>query len=450
MARLTGEISTVEREMKLAGCSPALMCSAASRLLQIAKRMRLVNDGVDKANEGIDNLKLQGDRLENVMLGNADLTTGGIAEQKSAIRIARTALTNRAQRVSELEREAKMAQLERVAALTKEKQTPGGSSASTDVPKAKAKAAAAPTAEGVEPATKAKAKPRAKPAAKVVDLSGIALQPEVAPSVQPECGEAWEKASHAVQDGLKDWRVNSLPPQLLQRLMEFVNKAIPHCQVLKHGRFKIAVTTRPKLSFVVPQIDGALGHYWWQQVAEDYGQVEPMPRLLQEVLLFYNDLYKQKWNHIMITLHRDGTCGIPPHQDKSHSKDSHGAVEDAAPLLDLSLGAVRQFVVLHAEGGDSEEDLDKRAICKFTMEHNSALFLPAFVNAECFHHVPLLPGALPRCSVLLRKVDKKFIHPTEARVRNWAGEWTDLVTGKDKTPVEVRRQDLAKSLPGEF
>ena len=52
--------------------------------------------------------------------------------------------------------------------------------------------------------------------------------------------------------------------------------------------------------------------------------------------------------------------------------------------------------------------------------------------------------------MLLRRVDKRFIHPEEARVRNAGGEWEDLVKGKTTTPVELRRQNLAEIMPEYF
>ena len=304
-----------------------------------------------------------------------------------------------------------------------------------------------------QPQAKAKAKAKAKASA-MPDLSAIVLQPEDynrATVEHPEHGPAWDKATKEQQEAIvAHWKLDSLPPDLLEPLMTFLNEAVKHAIVLKGGQYNNDISSRPKLSFAIPRKDGALGLYWWRQAVEDYGRVEPMPPVLEDVVKFYNDLYKNTWNHLMITVHQDGNCGIPPHQDKSHSRSSKGVVESVMPLLDLSLGATRDFVVLHEGIKGNENDLEPHTICTFRMVHNSSVVMPGYINAQCYHAVPLQPLALPRVSVLLRRVDKKFIHPTEARVCHGVGKWEDLVKGKTKTPVEVRRQNLATIMPEYF
>ena len=296
------------------------------------------------------------------------------------------------------------------------------------------------------------AKPKAnkQKAAKSPDLASLVLQAGSASVGGPmvvERGPAWDKVSkevHQAIDGMG--RLLALAQPLLDRLMTFLNKVMKHAIVLKSGQYKIDISTRPKLSFSIPEQDGALGLYWWRQAIEDYGRVEAMPKVLREVIDCYSAMDKESYNHAMLTLHIDGSCGIPEHQDKAFSKDSKGQVENGSAIRDFSFGCTRSFVISHQLKKDTFEE-----VAKFTMEHNSTLLLPGFVNAKLFHAVPLQEGCGPRVSLVLRRVDKKFVHPTENKMRTHNGEWTDLVKGgKAKTPVELRRQDIASQFPEEF
>ena len=87
--------------------------------------------------------------------------------------------------------------------------------------------------------------------------------------------------------------------------------------------------------------------------------------------------------------------------------------------------------------------MEDESIASIDMTHGSYLSIPGRLNANYKHCIPLQPEVtLPRVSLVFRRVDKKYIHPSENKIRNHRDkDWKDFKDAKGKI-VEVRRQTL--------
>ena len=119
------------------------------------------------------------------------------------------------------------------------------------------------------------------------------------------------------------------------------------------------------------------------------------------------------------------------------------AIERVCTIADISLGATRKFMIVEptAEGEDMAS-LEEHRVVSIDMTHGSFLSMAGSMNADFNHCVPLQPEvAAPRVSLVFRRVDKKYIHPSEDMIRlHSAKDWSHIKNSKGKL-VKLRRQE---------
>jgi hypothetical protein len=260
-----------------------------------------------------------------------------------------------------------------------------------------------------------------------------------------ELGPNFKRLKKSVREDIQaNFKLERVPPTLLSEVMEFMNLNMHRFRIHKVARKQSDLDERPKLVFAIPDPDhGGFGLYTWGQAMEDYGRVEEAPDVIIRLINYMSDLYDEQFNHCMMTLHVDGDCGIPPHPDKSFSKESEGKNETASKLADISLGATRSFMLVpNALGSnDSVDNMKAQSVATLNMTHGTSLCMQAPWNTLVKHCVPLDPSVTsPRISMVFRRVDKRFIHPTENLERAWnSNEWKAILNNK-KQAVILRRQ----------
>ena len=280
-----------------------------------------------------------------------------------------------------------------------------------------------------------------------VDFSQVRIVPNDELPADVELGPHFETLDQSTKQEIEaSFKLQQLPPTLLSIVVDFVNANMRRFRIHKVARKQSDLDERPKLVFAVPHPDhGGFGLYTWGQAMEDYGRVEEPPEVIRRLLDHMSNLYEEEFNHCMMTLHNNGNCGIPPHPDKSFSKESKGKNETASKLADISLGATRAFMLVpnSLDSNDSVENMEAQAVATLRMTHGTSLCMQASWNTLVKHCVPLDASVTaPRISMVFRRVDRRFIHPTE-NLERYAGskEWKPLVNTK-KEPVILRRQDV--------
>jgi hypothetical protein len=249
------------------------------------------------------------------------------------------------------------------------------------------------------------------------------------------------------------FKLSALPEEQLTEITDFVNRSRNNFKVHLFGRQTAPVTERPKLVYGIPESDGGLGIYSWGQVIEEYGRVEPAPAVIKRLVDWMSDHHgledDERFNHCMLTLHLNGSCGIPPHNDSAHSKDASKASENAAMIVDLSLGASRSFFLVPNELKNQTclETVQESSIASLKMTHGSFLALEGEWNEKMKHCVPHEVGIdKPRVSIVFRRVDKRFLHPTESKERSFKDtEWKQLKRGKEDVQVRRQHEESAKA-----
>jgi hypothetical protein len=278
-----------------------------------------------------------------------------------------------------------------------------------------------------------------------VDFSHVRIVPTDELPGDVELGPNFKILEKSMKQELKaDFKLQQLPPTLLSLVVDFVNANMHRFRIHKVARKQSDLDERPKLVFAIPDPEhGGFGLYTWGQAMEDYGRVEEAPEVIRRLIEHMSDLYNEQFNHCMMTLHVDGTCGIPPHHDKSFNKESEGKNETASKLADISLGATRAFMLVPKGTGanDSVENMKREAVATLRMTHGTSLCMQASWNTLVKHCVPLDTSVTsPRISMVFRRVDGRFIHPTENLERYASNKkWKSLVNTK-KQKVILRRQ----------
>jgi hypothetical protein len=260
-----------------------------------------------------------------------------------------------------------------------------------------------------------------------------------------ELGPNFTTLEKSLQDDIQaNFKLERVPPDLLDEVVEFMNLNMNRFRIHKVARKQSDLDERPKLVFAIPHPDhGGYGLYTWGQAKEDYGRVEEAPDVIIRLINYMSDLYDEQFNHCMMTLHVDGLCGIPPHPDKSFSKESKGKNETASKLADISLGATRSFMLVPNALGSNDlvDNMKAQSVATLNMTHGTSLCMQAPWNTLVTHCVPLDPSVTsPRISMVFRRVDRRFIHPTENSERAWkSNEWKAILNAK-KQAVILRRQ----------
>ena len=249
----------------------------------------------------------------------------------------------------------------------------------------------------------------------------------------------------AVQQDIEaNFKLTQLPDDLLAELTAFVNDHMGKFRVHRWLQYKNGVASRPKIVWAIGHSEhGGFGLYIWGQMKEDYGRMEEAPEIIVKLIKYMSELYGEEFNHCMLTLHINGTCGIPPHPDKSFSKESKGRNETSSKIADISLGATRAFMLVpnDLKSNDTFETTQPHSVATLKMTHGTSLRMDASWNNLVKHCVPFEPEVTePRISMVFRRVDKQFIHPTENLVRSFdQDDWHPLLNG-EKQEVQLRRQ----------
>ena len=143
--------------------------------------------------------------------------------------------------------------------------------------------------------------------------------------------------------------------------------------------------------------------------------MEPMAPILHEVANVLEERFshpKGFLNTQLATFYFDGTNHyLKNHQDKAHSCESTGKIENKAPIYNLSLGAPRNFVIADLNSlGESKRD--KMLIYSdIRMESGDLVVLSPTMNSDFSHGVPEDPEAPPslRISLVFRHSTKHWI-----------------------------------------
>ena len=184
------------------------------------------------------------------------------------------------------------------------------------------------------------------------------------------------------------------------------------------------VKTRPKRNWSLQRpSDGAFSLYKWGQEVADYALIEPMPELVQRLAQRLEDHFGHErgfLNNAMATVYETGKEQyIPLHQDKAHSREATGKVEDKAPIYNVSLLATRTFVLAGAghAGKVKREDFAEGIVKEWPMASGDLVVLPPQVNARLVHGVPCEP------EVAEKRVSLVFRHVTKHLVRQVGDVW---------------------------
>lgn len=215
-------------------------------------------------------------------------------------------------------------------------------------------------------------------------------------------------------------------PGLLQadmctRVVDFLKSFEP--QIVKFARFNQPLKSRPKRVWGIANDAGEYPLYTFGQSKESYSLMDPMPDLLREVANFLESHFDHPEGFLtlaMATYYHNGTENhIPPHQDKSVSKESTGKEESQAPIYNISFLAVRPFTItklalLGAFEDKPTFDIAPYVLKSIPMETGDVVRLTPLLNASTAHMVPKDPSVTElRISLVFRHCDKRWVKPNE-------------------------------------
>ena len=171
--------------------------------------------------------------------------------------------------------------------------------------------------------------------------------------------------------------------------------------------------TRPKLIFADPNEQGEYPLYRWGQEKQSYNLVEPVPAPVRAVMDYIESKFGAKTNLAMATYYWDGANHyIPVHQDQRVTVYSDGPIEIASQIFNISLGAVRPFVITSLQCFGKAERADMDIIDNFPMSQGDLYVLEGDVNARFGHAVPRDPAVKElRVSWVFRTVNAAFVKP---------------------------------------
>lgn len=208
-----------------------------------------------------------------------------------------------------------------------------------------------------------------------------------------------------------------LDTDLCSELWQFLKTVKP--KIVKHGPYKANVTSRPKYIWGIANDAGEYPLYGWGQSKADYSLMADMNPLLLRVAALLEDKFSHPrgfLNLAMATFYWNGKDQhIVPHQDKAVSKESTGKVENTAPIYNLSLGAVRPFIItklalLKAWGKDRALDIAPYVLKAIPMHEGDLVRLSPKLNMETAHMVPKDPSITElRISLVFRHCDKRYV-----------------------------------------
>ena len=288
---------------------------------------------------------------------------------------------------------------------------------------------------------KAKAKPKAKAKAQALqpEPQPVPLELVLVPLGRLVQGPLWPQFAqhHEVLAGLQ---TKSLPADLLEAVANYINSVLPAVELHVFARNHKALEERPKRVWARPHPEhGGFPLYIWGQEMADYGMVEKPSDIIDQLITFMSAACQEEFNHCMLTLHAHGNHGIPPHSDKTFSKESRGKFETSSKIADVSLGASRAFVIVGQDVKTNRNlaDFQDLIVASIEVTHGSYMCMTGGLNAALQHCVPWMPEVdKPRVSLVFRRADKRYVHPTENKIRSFTDkDWKDV-----KNNVQIRRQ----------
>ena len=240
---------------------------------------------------------------------------------------------------------------------------------------------------------------------------------EVSPFKSLEGEAASRQDIEAIHDGYHaDW----LPDALRRGLWDYTLTRQPYFVKFRGHDVK----TRPKINFADPDEHGEYPLYRWGQERQSYDLVERVPPPVRAVMDYILVRFGNKTNHAMATYYWNGREQyIPIHCDKKATTGSAGRVETASRIFNVSLGAVRPFLVTSLSSLGKTEREDMHVVADFPMQHGDLYVLEGDINKRFGHGVARDPAVSDlRVSWVFRTVDAYFVNPLEQTVRDAAGK----------------------------
>jgi hypothetical protein len=163
--------------------------------------------------------------------------------------------------------------------------------------------------------------------------------------------------------------------------------------------------SRPKLNFGVFREDGFAPDYQWGQWIQDRSHIfnlaqSPFMQALLRKVELHTGL---KFNHIIATRLKDGTCGMPHHTDQRFSF-SPGKIESQTMIFNMSVGHTRNFKFM---------DNSSNVLASHDMVSGSAIAMNGKLHYFSTHGVEEDSSTQPRWSVCFRNVDAYWVKPDE-------------------------------------
>ena len=234
------------------------------------------------------------------------------------------------------------------------------------------------------------------------------------------------------------YHANWLPEKLRNNLWEYTLTREPYFVKFRGHDLK----TRPKINFADPNERGEFPLYRWGQDRTSYDLVEKIPPPVRAVMDFIEAQFGAKTNLAMATYYWNGKENyIPVHQDKKITTGSLGRVETASRIFNVSLGAVRPFLVTPLASLGKTDRKEIGMLAEFLMQGD--------VNKRFGHGVPRDPQAKDlRVSWVFSTLDACYVNPPEQTFREAAGKVHRIQPAAAKMAKRQRVTEACKEQRG--
>ena len=277
-------------------------------------------------------------------------------------------------------------------------------------------------------------------------------------------GRDWVKICKVLSDKLpralvedKHYYPQFLTPEEAEALKVCLVAERPPYLVKYKECWRTEVISRPKCNMAEP-VDGKWPAYKWGQVKDDLPLIELPPPLVQKLARRLEAHFGHPrgfLNGPMATYYFDGKNQyLVNHQDKSHSCESTGQIESAAPIYNLSLGAPRNFVIADLNSLGKTKRADMQIYVDIRMLSGDLVVLSPRMNMELCHGVPEDPEAPAglRISLVFRHCTKYWMRQLhdnawELCQRSASGKdgpWKPLPSSKDGEVDDIEARLLGR------
>ena len=275
----------------------------------------------------------------------------------------------------------------------------------------------------------------AQPAA----FESVTLSGELAPSDGPKR----EISTHDIEAIRAGYHANWLPDALRRDLWDYTLTRQPYFIKFRGHDVK----TRPKINFADPSEHGEYPLYRWGQERQSYDLVERIPPPVRAVMDYIEARFGNKTNLAMAAYYWNGKEQyIPIHCDKKVTSKSEGRVETAGRIFNISLGAVRNFLVTSLSSIGKIERADMHVLADFSMQPGDLYVLEGNINKRFGHGVARDPTVKDlRVSWVFRTADACFVNPMEQTFREAGGKSRPMRSNDrgrllDEDPVRKKRR----------